>query len=66
MHTDNKKSILVLAEGPAQGSDDTSIIAKAKYFINCAESGKRFVLRQHYNGSNSFLFVYVTGIYQSK
>ena len=66
MHTDNKKSILVLAEGPAQASDDTSIIAKAKYFINCAESGKRFILSQHYNGSNRFLFVYITGMYQSK
>ena len=67
MHTDNKKQyILVLGEGPTQGLDDTLIKAEIKYSINCTESGKRFVLSLHYNGSNSFLFVNTTKIYQFK
>ena len=67
VHIDNKKNILVLAEGPTQGLDDASITAEAKYFINFAESGERFVLNIYYNESNIFLFVNVTKIsFQSK
>ena len=67
MHTDNKTQyILVLGEGPTQGLDDTLIKAEIKYSINSTESGKRFVLSLHYNGSNSFLFVNTTKIYQFK
>ena len=34
MHVDNKnKDILILGEGPTQGSDDTTLIAEAKYHI---------------------------------
>ena len=40
--------------------------AKAKYTINFTESGKRFVLSLHYNGSNSFLFVNAIKMYQFK
>ena len=67
VHIDNKgKGILILGEGPAQGLDDTTLIAEAKYLINFTQSGKRFVLGLHYNGSNSFLFVNATKIYQFK
>ena len=67
VHVDNKgKNILILGEGPTQGLDDTTLTAKTKYPINFTQSGKRFVLGLHYNGSNSFLFVNATKIYQFK
>ena len=40
--------------------------AEERYPINFTKSGKRFVLSQRYNGSNSFLFVNTTKIYQFK
>ena len=67
LHIDNKnKDILILREGTAQGLDDTTLTSDTKYPINFTQSGKRFVLSLHYNGSNSFLFVNVTKIYQFK
>ena len=39
------------------------ITAEAKYPINFTRSG-RFVLRLHYNGSSSFLFVNAVKMYQ--
>ena len=58
VHIDNTgKDILILGKGPTQGLDDTTLTAKAKYTISFRQSGKRFVLILHYNGSNSFLFV---------
>ena len=66
VHVDDKgKDILTLVEGPTQGLDDT-ILIEANYYINFTQSGKRFVLCLHCNGSNSFLFVNATKIYQSK
>ena len=66
-HIDNKgKYILILGEGPCQGLDDTTLTAGAEYPINFTLSGKRFVLSLHYNGSNSFLFVNATKVYQFK
>ena len=57
-HFDNRKNdILVLSKGPTKKLDDTTIIAEAKYPISFTKSGKIFLLRLHYNGSNSFLFV---------
>ena len=47
----------ILGEGQTQGLDDTTLTAEAKYPINFAQSGKKFVLSQHYNGSNSFSFI---------
>ena len=67
VHIDNKnKDILILVEGPTQGLDDTTLTAEAKYRINFTQSGKKCVLSLHYNGSNSFLFVNDTKIYQFK
>ena len=64
---DNKgKDILIFGEGPTQGLDDTTLKAEAKYPINFTQSGRRFVLSLHYNGSNSFLFVNATKVYQFK
>ena len=67
VHIDNKnKDILILGEEPTQGLDDTTLTAEAKYPINFTQSGKRFVLSQYYDGSNSFLFVNATKVYQFK
>ena len=67
LHIDNKeKDILILGKGPTQGLDGTTFTAKPLYPINFTQSGKRFVLSLHYNGSNSFLFVYATEVYQFK
>ena len=67
VHIDNKnKDILILREGPTQGLDNITFKAEAKYPIDFTESEKRFVLSLHYNGSNSFLFVNATKIYQFK
>ena len=65
-HVDNKgKDILILGEGPTQGLDDTTLTAEAKYPINFTQSGRRFLLSLHYNGSNSLLFVNATEVHQS-
>ena len=67
MHSDSKnKDILILGEAPTQRLDDTKSTAQAKYPINFTQSRKRFVLKLHYNGSNSFLFVNATKIYHFK
>ena len=67
MHTDNKnKDILMLREGPTQRLDDTTLTTEAKYPIKFTQPRKRFVLSLNYNGSNSFLFVNATKIYQFK
>ena len=67
VHTDNKnKDILTLGEGPTQGLDNTALTAEAKYTITFTQPRRRFVLILHYNGSNSFLFVNATEIYQFK
>ena len=47
-----------------KGLDNATITAEAKYAINFAESGKRFLLSWHYNGNNSFLFVNAVKMYQ--
>ena len=66
-HIDNKgKDILILGEGPTYGLDYTTITAEEKYPINFTQSGKRFVLSLHYNGSNSFLFVNTTKMHHCK
>ena len=64
---DNKgKGILILGEGSTQGLDSTILTAEANYPINFTQLGERFVLSLHDNGSNSFLFVNATKVYQFK
>ena len=63
VHTDNKgKNALILGEGATQRLDDTTITEEAKY----PRQYVSYVLRLHYNGSNSSLFVNITKIYKSK
>ena len=67
VHTDNKnKDILILGEGPTQGWDDTTLTADTKYLINFTQPRKKFALILICIGSNSFLFVNATKIYQCK
>ena len=49
-----------------QGLDYTTGTKEAKYPIDFIQSEKRFVLSLHCNGSNSFLFVNATKVYQFK
>ena len=60
-----ERIFLVLGEGPTQGLDDRKLTSEAKYPINITQSGKN-ILRLHYNGSNSFLFVNATKLDQFK
>ena len=60
------KNTLVLDAGTTQGLDNATITAEPRLPIIFTESGKRFVLSLHYNGSNSFLFVNAVKIYQFK
>ena len=67
MHIDGRnKNILVFGEGLTQSLENAAITAESKYPINFTESGKRFVLSLHYNGTNSFLFVNTVKICQFK
>ena len=58
------KDVLILNEGPTQRLDDTTLTTEEKYPINFIQPRKRFVLSLYYNGSNSFLFLRGTKIYQ--
>ena len=67
MHIDNKeKDILILAEGPTDELDDTTLKTEPKYAINFTQSRKIFVLSLHFNRSNCFLFVNATKVYRFK
>ena len=61
-----KKDILGLGIGPTQRLDGTTLSAEAQYSINFSRSNTKFCLSSDYNGSNSFLFVNATKIYQFK
>ena len=65
VHIDNKgKDISILGDGPTQVLDDTTLTPEAKSPIDFTQSRKRYGLSLHYKGSNSFLFVKATKIYQ--
>ena len=57
---------MILGKGPTQGLDDTTLTAGKKYSINFTESNEKFCLSLHYNGVNSYLFVYVVEIHKFK
>ena len=64
--TDNrKKDILILGKGPTQGLKSTRS-AEKMYSINFTKKNKKFCLRSHYNGANSYLFVNGTEIIKFK
>ena len=60
VHIDNKrKDTLIPVIGPTKELDDITLTPEAQHSINFSRS-------LHYNGSNSFLFVNDTKIYQFK
>ena len=61
---DKAKDILILGKGTTLGLDGTTFTAEALYPIKFTQSGKRFVLSLHYNGSSNFLFVNATKVNQ--
>ena len=66
VHVDNKKKeILVLGSSLVQGLEHT-LTAKKLYSINCTVTKKKFCLRLHFNGANSYLFANGTDIYKFK
>ena len=67
LHIDNKgKCILILGKGATQGLNDTAVTAESQYSINFTRPNIKFCLSLHFNGSNRFLFVNDTKIYQFK
>ena len=65
VHVNNKGiNTLILGERPTQGLDDKQ--QKQSILLNLHNQEKRLVLSLHYNGSNSFLFVNATKVYQFK
>ena len=60
VHIDNKKKDIFIL------GNDTTLTVEAQYSINFSRSNRKFCLIQHYNGSNSFVFVNATKIYQFK
>ena len=65
VHTDNKnKYILILGKGTTQGLDNTRLTAEAEYSNNFSRSKRNFCLSLHYNGSDSFLSLNATKMYQ--
>ena len=67
VHVDKKKNdILILSEGPTQGLHGTTLTAEKLYSISFTENNKKFCLRLHYNGPNSYLFVNGTEIIKFK
>ena len=67
MDIDNKgKDILILGKDITQELDDTTLTVEAIYHINSTQPNERFVLWLYYKGSNSFLFVNTTKVYQFK
>ena len=60
-----KKDILILGKGPTQGLEHT-LSSEKMYSINFTKKNAKFCLRLHYNGANSYLFVYGTEIIKFK
>ena len=52
-----KKDILVLGKGPTQGLEHT-LTAEKMCSINFTVSKKKLCLSLHFNGENSYLFVF--------
>ena len=55
--TNRANHIYCFGEGLTQGINDTTIYAEKNYWRNFTEHGENFVLRLHYNGDDSYLFV---------
>ena len=57
-HENNKaNNIHVMGKDYITKINDTKICAEKMFYRNFTEPGKKFILRLHYNGDNSYLFV---------
>ena len=57
-HANNKRNnIYVMGKDYVQRTNDTTIYAEIMYYRNFTYLGKKFMLRLHYNGDYSYLFV---------
>ena len=66
VHIDNKKKdILILGKGPTQGLKHT-LTPEKMYLVNVSVTRKKFCLKLHYNGANSYLLVNGTEFINSK
>ena len=67
VHVDKKgKDILILGKGSTQGLGGHSLTAEKMYSVNFADHRKKYCLRLHYNGENSYLFLSSTEIVKFK
>ena len=58
IHSNNKvNNIYVMGDGIVQGINDTALYAEKRYIQNFTQPSKKFILRLHYNGDDSYLFV---------
>ena len=55
-----------MVKDKAKVLDNTSPTAEAEYSLNFTQSNRKFIWSLHYNGSDKFLFVNATRIYQFK
>ena len=60
------KNILFLGKDFVQGLENTTIYTEKLHSINFTENNKKFSLRLHNNGANSYLFVNGTEIHRFK
>ena len=59
-------NILILGKEQTKGLDKISLRAKTEDLINFSRSEINLCLSLYYNGSNNFLFINATKIYQFK
>ena len=58
VHANNRtKNIFIIGEGITQRLDDTELTTEKMYSIKFTVSRKKFCLRLHYNGANSYLLM---------
>ena len=58
VHATNRANhIYLMGDGLTQGINNTTIYVEKNYYRNFTDPGKKFVLRLHYNGDDSYFFV---------
>ena len=58
VHVDNNgKDILILGNGPTQGTGEHSLTAEKMYSVSFTDNGDKYCLNLHYNGAKNYLFV---------
>ena len=46
-----------MGDGLTQGINDTKLYLEKNYWRNFTDPGKKFIIRLHYNGDESYFFV---------